>query len=155
MLTCTFEDGGKAHLRHTVVDVIVVDNGRILLIKRSTKLNEGGKWGLPGGYVDPDETTLQAATREVREETGWQAADLRLFTIIDSPRRRNDPRQNICFIFCGKAVQKVQDTDWEVDDVQWYPIDQTPAEVEMAFDHAALIQLYRRYLEENLALPIV
>lgn len=49
------------------VGVIVRDaQGRILLERRS----DNGRFGLPGGGVDPGETWEQAAVREVLEETG-------------------------------------------------------------------------------------
>ncbi len=49
--------------------VIVVDNqGRLLLEKRT----DSGLWGLPGGRIEPGESLIEAAVREVREETGLQ-----------------------------------------------------------------------------------
>ncbi|WP_243709757.1 NUDIX domain-containing protein [Micromonospora sp. 15K316] len=38
----------------------------LLMVKRG----DGHGWALPGGYVDPEETPLQAAVRELAEETG-------------------------------------------------------------------------------------
>jgi 8-oxo-dGTP pyrophosphatase MutT (NUDIX family) len=35
-----------------------------------------GRWDLPKGHVDPGETDLQCALRELEEETGIQAADV-------------------------------------------------------------------------------
>jgi hypothetical protein len=50
MITCYFEDGNKALLRHTVVDVLVLnDKNELLMVKRTAKLVEGGKWGIIGG----------------------------------------------------------------------------------------------------------
>lgn len=52
--------------------VIIPNNsGQVLLLKRAE--NDPwmpGKWSLPGGGKNPDETLLQAAIREVKEETG-------------------------------------------------------------------------------------
>jgi 8-oxo-dGTP diphosphatase len=45
----------------------------VLLIKRGSALGYG-RWSLPGGKVEPGETTLEAAEREVFEETGVKAA---------------------------------------------------------------------------------
>ncbi len=44
--------------------------GRLLLLRRHPLKIEGGTWGVPGGKHDPGETPLQAACRELREETG-------------------------------------------------------------------------------------
>ncbi|GGL03752.1 hypothetical protein GCM10007382_24500 [Salinibacterium xinjiangense] len=53
--------------------VIVVD-GAILL----TYWHEGGKWSLPGGGIEEGEQPMDAAIREIREETGFTASLERL-----------------------------------------------------------------------------
>lgn len=50
------------------VSAIIVQNGRILLVKRGVEPNKG-LWSLPGGSIEPGETTDEALTREVEEET--------------------------------------------------------------------------------------
>lgn len=48
-------------------------NNKILLLKRAPEKKGGGKWGLPAGKLEPGESTLQAAIRELFEETGIEA----------------------------------------------------------------------------------
>lgn len=48
---------------------IVSPQGEILLGKRLSGLGKG-KWGLPGGKVEDNETLVNCAIRETREETG-------------------------------------------------------------------------------------
>jgi 8-oxo-dGTP diphosphatase len=54
-----------------VVRAIVVDKGKILLIKRSSKDSSGaGIWEIPGGKIDSGDEINVAIEREVLEETG-------------------------------------------------------------------------------------
>lgn len=46
-------------------------NENILLLHRQNNKSQGNKWGIPGGKVEKNETSLQAAIREVKEETGY------------------------------------------------------------------------------------
>lgn len=57
--------------KRRVALIIVVDKeNRVLLLRRSQTDNwMPGKWGLPGGHVEPHENFAQAAVRELREET--------------------------------------------------------------------------------------
>ncbi len=51
------------------VGAVVVDAGRILLVRRGQPPAEG-LWAVPGGRVEPTETIRGAVAREVQEETG-------------------------------------------------------------------------------------
>lgn len=153
MITCAFEDGGKGNLRHAVVDVILVKEQKILLVKRSEKISEGGKWAIIGGFMDRDETIVEAAERELREESGWTTKKLTLFRIIGKPDRLGEDRQNISFVFFGEGQEQIGDSDWEVTDKKWFDFDSLPDQ--LAFDHGESISKYLQYLKEPFQLPII
>ena len=51
------------------------DKNEILLLKRT--YNPGkGLWGIPGGFIDPDESTETALSREIFEEIGIKTRNL-------------------------------------------------------------------------------
>ncbi len=67
------------------VRLIVLDSsGRVLILRRAAGTTAEGRWCLPGGKVDYGDTVLQAATRELQEETGLCAKSLRFLFYQDS-----------------------------------------------------------------------
>lgn len=155
MINCEFENGNKAHLRHVVACTIIAKDGKIWLAKRANKISEGGKWDLAGGFMDHDETILEAAKREAREESGWEIDDLVLLRINDQPNRPHEDRQNVDFIFTAKAVKQVGDPDDESSEQRWFALDELPPDDEIAFDHDEAIALYKKWLKVKFALPVV
>lgn len=53
--------------------MLVTSRGKVLLARRDIEPFEGC-WGLPGGYVESDESPASAARREAREEVGIEAS---------------------------------------------------------------------------------
>ena len=157
MITCTFENGNIADrgLRHVVVDVLVLKDDKILMVKRTKKLLEGGKWGLIGGYVDRDENLKEACAREIFEETGYRITDITLMTIRDNPDRPNEDRQNVSFVFYCTALEKEGKADWESDERKWFTFDNLPKAEEIAFDHQKNIDLYLQYKKNKIQLPVL
>ncbi len=140
MITCYYKNYFNASLRHLVVDALVIKDQKILLVKRAGKWLESGKWALPGGFMERNETTKQTACREIQEETGYQAKVIKLLKIIDTPRRRHEDRQNISFIYLVKPLKKVSRPDEEVSAIKWFSLKHLPDEKNMAFDHLNIIK---------------
>ncbi len=84
-------------------------NGEILLIQRA----DNAHWGLPGGHVEPGESVVQAAAREVLEETGCEIEVGRLIGVysdpaqqtIESPNGERSQFVNLCFE--GRVIGEV------------------------------------------------
>ncbi len=66
----------KTHVKHreTARIMLVDEQNRILLLKTHFDPEVGlpPRWLTPGGGIDSGETTLEAAVRELREETGMR-----------------------------------------------------------------------------------
>src|SRR3989344_968422 len=109
MISCQFENGNKASLRHVTVDSIILNEGRdsILLVKRAPHLSNPNKYALPGGFLGRDETAENAAQREALEETGYQTKVIGLFRINDNPNRPKEDRQNVDFVYLFEVTRKV------------------------------------------------
>ena len=160
MIICTFENGNIASpgLRHITVPVIVIKDNQVLLGLRGTKngkpILESGKWGLLGGFFDRDETLVDAARREVMEESGWTIKDPYLFVINDSSDRPMEDRQNVDLIYVAEAAEQVASHDEEVKELKWFDLNDLPPDNEIAFDHALALKLYKKHLSTPLNLPI-
>ena len=56
--------------RHSVLVAPITDDGKLLLIRHYRHPQQRTFWEFPGGAVEKSETALQAAQRELVEETG-------------------------------------------------------------------------------------
>jgi len=157
MIKCKFENSDKASLRHVTVDAITtnIEQDKILLHKRTGKILEGEKWALPGGFLERDEKADEAVLRELKEETGYDGEIVKLFRINTRPDRKGEDRQNVTFVFLINACGEGGKSDWEVDEIKWFALDEIPGENEVAFDHYENIKLYKEYLEKKLNLPVI
>ncbi|MCL4200417.1 NUDIX hydrolase [Patescibacteria group bacterium] len=155
MITCAFENGKAANLRHVVVHAIVERDGALLLVKRSPGISEGGKWSLPSGYLDRDETAAQGALRELKEETGWDGEVRSLFIIKTDPHRPHEDRQNVSFHFLITPTKQTGVKDGESTAVAWVPIRELPPLYGLAFDHGEAVEWYLRYRSQEFSLPLV
>jgi ADP-ribose pyrophosphatase YjhB (NUDIX family) len=72
------------------------DEGRVALIRRA----DNGRWALPGGFCEVGSTPSENALRELREETGLEAAIERFVGVYDN-RHFNSTAPyhiyNLCF----------------------------------------------------------
>jgi 8-oxo-dGTP diphosphatase len=64
------------------VGVVCLRGEEVLLIRRGTPPRQG-EWSLPGGRIEPGERTVDAALRELREETGVEAEITGLIDVVD------------------------------------------------------------------------
>lgn len=121
------------------VDAVLVarDNGRqyVLLIQRGNAPFEQ-MWALPGGYVDIDETTADAAVRELAEETGVEGIELKRLDVFDKIGRHPTERNiSVAYyaILDARVDAKAHD---DAIDARWFDITELP---DLAFDHNDIV----------------
>lgn len=72
------------------VDVrgVVFQGDRVLLVGENA---DGGRWTLPGGWADVNETPRAAVEREVREESGFEVRAEKLLAVYDRHKQGHSP----------------------------------------------------------------
>lgn len=114
-----------SHPRLAALAVVLHDN-RALLVQRRNPPN-AGTWGFPGGHVEPGETALAAAARELHEETGVVARPLRYLTNIDVIERDDTGALRFHFLLAAVLCDYVSGTPLAGDDAinaAWVPLGQ-------------------------------
>ncbi len=107
----------------------------LLLIRRASPPCEG-RWALPGGFVEEDETVEQAAARELLEETGLSGFYLEQLYTMSRPDR--DPRGRVISV-AHMALVPGNDAPVagsDASDARWMPVDEAR---ELAFDHDEIL----------------
>lgn len=104
---------------------VLVAGDRVLLAQRG-KSPDRGLWGFPGGHVEPGETALEAARRELREETGLEARAVEYLTNVDVIRRDDAGRVIVHYllaaVLCADPVGTPRADD-DAMDVAWMPVE--------------------------------
>ncbi len=120
---------------------------KLLLIKRGGNPYQG-KWALPGGFVNPDESLDDGARRELREETGLSGVFLEQLYTFGNPER--DPRERVITVAYYALISSDQislcaATDAEA--VGWFAMDEFS---ELAFDHEKIVAMAHERLAAKL-----
>lgn len=134
------------------VDIIVFtlreNKLRVLLIQRSQEPFTG-KWALPGGFVNIEESLEDAAQRELREEAGLDEAHLEQLYTFGDPQR--DPRGRVVsvayFALIPADVHLQLESGSDAGQVRWFEVADLPP---LAFDHDEILTYALRRLRYKL-----
>ena len=104
------------------VGAVIIDQGKVLLIRRG-KPPRPGLWSLPGGGQELGEGYIEAALREVREETGLIVESLGLVDIVDSITRDESGRVQFHYLLADIVACPVGGTlkaGGDAAEVRWF-----------------------------------
>ncbi len=108
------------------VGAVVIDQGRVLLVKRGREPLKG-HWSLPGGLLELGESLEAGVIREIKEETGLTVEPLKLIELLDRIHREGGRirfhyiiADYLCRVVSGKlmaasdaeAVRWVERSEW-------------------------------------------
>lgn len=127
------------------VDAVVVQSGHILLVKRGDMPGKG-QWALPGGFLNQEETMLDGAIRELKEETKIKVpvpvlkGSIKASKTFDAPNRSARGRTITQAFFLDLGVgelPKVKGSD-DAEKAFWVPFKDVKQE-KMFEDHFHII----------------
>jgi len=99
--------------------LVLDEDGKVLLI-RARDLRNQPVWTLPKGTLAAGETSVDAALREVREETGYRCELLRELQPVTYWFQREGRRiKKTVRWYLMRPLEKVGEHDHEVDEVLW------------------------------------
>jgi ADP-ribose pyrophosphatase len=107
------------HHRGSAVMMAVDDRKRILLVRQYRLPAQRYLWELPAGRLDEGETPLQAAKRELTEETGYRAKQWKkLVTFYPSPGYVAE--KMTIFLATGLTEGKAEPMEDERIETRWF-----------------------------------
>ncbi|HMB28179.1 MAG TPA: NUDIX domain-containing protein [Blastocatellia bacterium] len=119
-----------------VIFTIAEDDLKVLLIRRGQEPFKG-RWALPGGFVEIDESLERAAARELKEEVGVTNVYLEQLYTFGEPKR--DPRGRVIsvsyFALVDAERQRIVAAS-DAAEAQWRSVFDAP---KLAFDHARIL----------------
>jgi 8-oxo-dGTP pyrophosphatase MutT (NUDIX family) len=125
---------------------VVVRGEQALVIVPTRRAADGSRvLGLPKGHIDPGETSLQAAAREVREETGVHGepiGELGEVRYLYRRGRRLVPKSVVFYLFRYLGGDPA-DHDDEVEEARWMEL----AEAQAALTYAGEREMIARARE--------
>lgn len=118
-------------------------NNEILLLQLSSEKDQAGKWGLPAGKLEDGESAIQAAKRELYEETGI-SFDLSHFHSLGAVYIRRPEIAFVCHAFQVAFVERPNITlSKEHISYKWISFEETK-KLDLMLGAHQLLELYRK-----------
>ena len=140
---------GVVHFESHAVGVVAVgDDGRILLVGQHRYTLDEYSWEIPEGGVPPGEAPEAGARRELREETGFDAADWRHLFGFTTSNSVTDERGDM-YVATGLRPGVAAPDATEDLEIRWASLDEVLAEIAEGRIHdlMTIAAVYRYALE--------
>lgn len=96
---------------------VLEKDGRFLLVKENQKKCKG-KWNLPAGGLDENESLIECAKREIYEETGCKVEITGILEIVNEVLEGINV---VCFLFDTKIISENINVDGEeISSAEWF-----------------------------------
>jgi 8-oxo-dGTP diphosphatase len=108
--------------------IMLLNDERHLLVSRRGIEPNKGAYGLIGGFVEPGETALDTAMRELHEETGLRAEDVEVLDFVGSfwDQYGEGGSHTLNLLFVGRQLSGEPVAGDDVGALEWYDIFHLP-----------------------------
>jgi 8-oxo-dGTP diphosphatase len=128
-------------IKNPVNLIIVNQNNEILLAKRVLSDKEGGKWSIPGGNSELDETFEQSLNREIKEELSCEIKYFKYFKSYTTKENNNNDIIIIRSIYFYGEISGEIVLNNELSEYQWFNIDNLKIkEMDLAFNQNKVLE---------------
>lgn len=116
--------------RHKLIPAVhlfLIQNKKILLSRRFKTGWEDGKYSVPAGHLDGNETLTQAIIRETKEEIGIKLKAKHI-AMVHTMNRKSDDSERLDFFYIAKkwdGVPEIKERN-KCDDIRWFPLNALP-----------------------------
>lgn len=126
----------------------IFEDGCVLLVRERSD----GKWTLPGGWVDINDSPSGAVVREIFEESGYRARAMKLAALVDKLRHPHPPGIHHIYklFFLCERVGGTPTVSSETDAVQFFPVQALPELSTGRVLASQIEQLYQHQLHPEL-----
>jgi 8-oxo-dGTP pyrophosphatase MutT (NUDIX family) len=142
---------GKGQAREFSAGGVVIRGEQLVAIVPTRRAADGSRvLALPKGHVDPGETPVEAATREVREETGIVAEPVSELgeTRYWYRRAGRTIGKSVVFFLFTHVGGDTADHDDEVEEVRWIGLKEAQRELSHEAERE-MVALAMAYLEKD------
>jgi 8-oxo-dGTP pyrophosphatase MutT (NUDIX family) len=143
--------GGRRPARELSAGGVVVRGEELVVIVPTRRASDGSRvLALPKGHIDPGENALQAATREVREETGVVGEPVRELGEARYWYRRDGQTipKSVKFFLFSYVEGDTDEHDDEVEEARWIKLVDAQSELSHAAERE-MVALAAEFLEEE------
>lgn len=127
------------------VRAFIINENKICLVQET----QDGKWSLPGGWADVNQSPSQCVIREVLEETGFHVDIDYLMAYWDTAHHDHPPHWPYIYksIFACNLTGGMKKFCYEINDVDFFSIDKLPELSQYRITDKQIKKLYNLYQE--------
>jgi ADP-ribose pyrophosphatase YjhB (NUDIX family) len=121
-------ESGYASPKVGVRGAVFDSAGRVLMVRETA---DHGRWTLPGGWAEVNQTPAESVIREIFEESGYHAHPVKLAAVWDRARQKHKPApfSVVRLFFVCTLEGGAPATSLETSEIGWFAEDAIPADL--------------------------